>query len=60
MSAHRPIDKVPGGLSYRIYDQTGQLVTLTCKDTPDMRRFIEWVRIHDRAGPAPLSMQEGA
>lgn len=59
---HPPIETVPGGgLRYRLYDQDGKFVWLTCKDTPDMRRFVEWVRIHDRYGPQPkpTSSKEG-
>lgn len=35
-------------LRYFIYGQDGLLVPMTCQDTPDMRRFVEWVRQHDR------------
>ena len=35
-------------LRYFIYGQDGILVPMTCQDTPHMRRFVEWVRMHDR------------
>jgi hypothetical protein len=35
-------------LHYKLYGQDGQLIDMTCADTPDMRRFVEWVRKHDR------------
>lgn len=48
MHPTRPIEKVPGGLAYYIYSQSGTLVRLTCKDTPHNRRFIVWLRKFDR------------
>ena len=50
LEATEPFEFVPGGLRYRIYDQTGQFVYLTIKDTPHNRRFIVWLRKFDRAG----------
>lgn len=51
-----PIEELPGGgLAYEIYDQTGQRVRMTCADTPDNRRFIVWLRQHDRYTPAPAT-----
>jgi hypothetical protein len=38
----------PGVLRYKLYAQDGSFVHLTCADTPDMRRFTRWVRMHDR------------
>lgn len=37
-------------LAYKLYGQDGRFIHLTCQDTPDMRRFTEWVRRFDRYG----------
>jgi hypothetical protein len=42
----------PGLLKYRLYGQDGRLIEMTCADTPSMREFTEWVRIHDRHTPS--------
>lgn len=44
----RPIEEIPGGLAYYLYDQSGKFVRMTCKDTPHNRRFIVWLRKFDR------------
>jgi hypothetical protein len=36
----------------RIYDQDGNLRPFPMRDTPSNRLFAEWLRVHDRAGPA--------
>ena len=41
----------PGILRYKLYRQDGQFIEMTFADTPSMREFTEWVRIHDRHTP---------
>jgi hypothetical protein len=33
-----------------IYGQDGAKVDMTVRDTPEARRLMEWLRIHDRKG----------
>lgn len=37
-----------GVIHYRLYQQDGSQQPMTCSDTPDHRRFVSWVQIHDR------------
>lgn len=39
---------VGGCIHYSIYQQDGTMVEMTAPDTPDNRRFVSWVQIHDR------------
>jgi len=36
-----------GVIFYKIRQQDGSFQDMTVKDTPSMRRFVEWVQIHD-------------
>lgn len=40
-----------GNLCYELYGQDGSRVAMKCADTRDNRRFIVWVRQHDRYTP---------
>tara|TARA_R110002126_G_scaffold63960_1_gene163979 strand:- start:429 stop:578 length:150 start_codon:yes stop_codon:yes gene_type:complete len=34
-------------IHYKIRQQDGSFVSTTTPDTPNMRRFVQWVQIHD-------------
>lgn len=38
---------VGGVIHYRIRQQDGSFVSMTVRDTPSMRLFVQWVQIHD-------------
>ena len=40
-----------GRIHYRLYQQDGSMVEMTCADTPDNRRVVSWIQIHDRRDP---------
>jgi len=42
-----------GVIHYQLYGQDGVPIAMTMRDTPDLRRFAEWIRIHDRYTAAP-------
>ena len=37
-----------GVIYYKLYGQDGKFIPMVVRDTPDMRRFVSWVQIHDR------------
>lgn len=37
-----------GVIHYRVYQQDGSLLPMTCKDTLSNRLFVSWVQIFDR------------
>jgi hypothetical protein len=42
------LDIRDGVIHYKIRQQDGvTFVPMTVRDTPDMRRFVSWVQIHD-------------
>lgn len=42
------LDIRDGRIFYRLRNQDGvSFTTMSVKDTPDMRRFVSWVQIHD-------------
>ena len=45
---HPPLDIRDGVIHYRLYAQDGKFIPMTCVDTPDFRRFVEWTRRFDR------------
>ncbi len=52
------LDIRDGVIHYRLYQQDGRLMPMTCADTPDNRRFVEWVRQFDRySGSGPADRQ---
>ena len=46
-----PIVAVEGVLHYRLYGQDGQFQSMTCCDTLENRKFVEWTRMFDRYTP---------
>jgi transcriptional regulator of NAD metabolism len=46
--AERPLDIRDGVIHYGIYGQDGSMIPMKVKDSPDMQRFVRWVRRHDR------------
>lgn len=39
-----------GRVLYKIYQQDGTMQEMTCKDTPDNRLYVSWIKAHDRYG----------
>lgn len=56
VDAANPIERTSEGrLCYQLFSQDGRLIDMACQDTPDMERFVRWVRQHDR-----YTLSEGA
>jgi hypothetical protein len=47
-STRPKIEGADGTLHYRLYDQDGKFISMSCKDTLENRRFVEWTRMFDR------------
>ena len=39
-----------GAILYRIYQQDGSMVDMSCPDTPSNRHVVDWIQAHDRCG----------
>lgn len=42
------LDIRDGRIYYRIYQQDGSMQDMDVADTLDNRRFVEWIKFHDR------------
>lgn len=41
------LDIQDGAIHYKIRQQDGSFVSMSVKDTPSMRLFVNWVQVHD-------------
>lgn len=52
----RTLDRVmalpTGPLAYTVIGQDGVKTEMHCPDTPENRRFVAWMYVHDRGGAA--------